>query len=200
MAAVRRLCGKLCYSPNLHICNGTHLVWDRSVHDPVVLQAANLTTDLDGEYIQAVDGHLQVGGAPNVGHCPDTVPSDECPRHDNTVFSETGYRLAVVVTWGQNLYLKTDGSVAFTKASDYHSEDRWKNNVIEDGASNYESNDVFLTGWNGSSFLACKAAATEPYRLYTANLVASREGKECKTMNIVSHKQPQGSFGAWYYI
>lgn len=97
----------VCFSPS-------HPELIKPVDGPVLLQAFDsLYGALDGEYIQAYDGYLHLGGL-GAGKCLDSGGLPFSCLMSRTVFDSRGERLAAMAPGGQKLYTKSDGSIAFT--------------------------------------------------------------------------------------
>lgn len=114
-----KLCegGFICYNPLLARCNSTNVIELPANDKPVILKVADSTSGLNGKYLQASNGQIQVGGRGNAGVCPPSLTGDECPRSKNTVFQDDGQSLAVKIDGGQEIYVRTNGSLAFTQAN-----------------------------------------------------------------------------------
>lgn len=106
-----------CYDPLRARCDTSTVVKLPTNINPVHLKVVNSSNGLEGKYLQAANGQIQIGGRGTDVPCPQSLTPDECPESKNTAFQDDGQGLSVKVDGGQEIYITTNGSMAFIKAN-----------------------------------------------------------------------------------
>lgn len=143
-------------------CNGITLSEPKKSTSPFYLSVFAPGRDYSFQYIQAAGDQFWVGGNPST-YCPfEDEDPDACAYDSNTVFYSNS--LAVTTPGGQRIFIKEDGTLAFTVAHSASEPD-----AAYDGENVAYSHAGYF-GPGGHHWAACRPRGSSERRRIVADL------------------------------
>lgn len=167
-------------------CNGISLSEPPKVLSSFYLSVLAPSRNYSFEYIQASGNQFWVGGSPST-YCPWSNDNPACVSDSNTVFYSNA--LAVYAPGGQRIFIKKDGTLAFTQA---HSAQ--EPGMAYDGENVAYSHAGYF-GPDGHSWAACRPRGSNDRRRIVADLPGvDLETEDCEGVFLYVSELDQGKF------
>ncbi|KAK4498972.1 hypothetical protein PRZ48_009483 [Zasmidium cellare] len=189
------LCGTdRCYTDFQYVCNGITLSEQERSNSSFYLSVFAPGRDYLYQYIQAAGNEFWVGGDPST-YCPSFVEDEDpeaCKADSNTVFYANS--LAVITPGGQRIFIKEDGTLAFTQAHSSLEPD-----VLYAGENVAYSHAGYF-GPDGHHWAACRPRGSHGRRRIVADLPGvDLDTEDCEGVFLYVSELEQGTIGAFQY-
>ncbi|KAF2159359.1 hypothetical protein M409DRAFT_30237 [Zasmidium cellare ATCC 36951] len=187
------LCGTdRCYNYLQYDCNGITLSEPKKSTSPFYLSVFAPGRDYSFQYIQAAGDQFWVGGNPST-YCPfEDEDPDACAYDSNTVFYSNS--LAVTTPGGQRIFIKEDGTLAFTVAHSASEPD-----AAYDGENVAYSHAGYF-GPSGHHWAACRPRGSSGRRRIVADLPGvDLDTEDCEGVFLYVSDLEKGTVGAFEY-